>query len=545
MKIFKSLGLAALCIIATSCSETEQTAPEMVEDVVDTRPNILFIVADDLGFTDIGAFGGEIPTPNLDELAMEGLRLNNLHTAAACQSVRTMFMSSNGVSAALETRSSPNSQRNNLLKLEYAIIPELLQEAGYATYMTGKWDLGLDEGYTPATRGFDRSFVMLHGSSSYFAETFLVGDELGFQDDGQPANVNDLPEDFYVTEHYTDKMLKYLQSHEDGQPWFAYMPYTSPHWPLQLPDDWLDRYEGAYDMGYDKLREQRYASAIAVGVLPANSSMEDFEPLAEPWDNLSDEEKARYSRAQGLYAGMVEYLDMSIGRVISYLEASGQMDNTVIVFMSDHGASSGEHGVNTGRGPQGGGPSMPDNIDNSYDNFGKVNSFVDHGRGFGESASAPFKNLKGTIDEGGLRAAAFVHYSAAVAGGGVSSAFMSGLDLLPTFMEIAETEHPGVSTFRGREVKGILGTSAWAHLTGQAETVHSGTSNTVGWTRGGGGVLIRGDYKAINTVPPGQRGTTDWRLYNIVADPGEHQNLAVEQPELVAELATEWELNWK
>jgi arylsulfatase A-like enzyme len=257
MKIFKSLGLAALCIIATSCSETEQTAPEMVEDVVDTRPNILFIVADDLGFTDIGAFGGEIPTPNLDELAMEGLRLNNLHTAAACQSVRTMFMSSNGVSVALETRPSPNNQRNNLLKLEYAIIPELLQEAGYATYMTGKWDLGLDEGYTPATRGFDRSFVMLHGSSSYFAETFLVGDDLGFQDDGRPANIKDLPEDFYVTEHYTDKMLEYLQSHEDGQPWFAYMPYTSPHWPLQLPDDWLDRYEGAYDMGYDKLREQR------------------------------------------------------------------------------------------------------------------------------------------------------------------------------------------------------------------------------------------------------------------------------------------------
>jgi len=545
MKMFKDLGLVALCCIAISCTETEQAVPETVEAVVDSRPNILFIVADDLGFTDIGAFGSEIPTPNLDELAMQGLRLNNLHTAAACQSVRTMFMTSNGVSAALETRPDQDNQRDNLLKLEYATIPELLQDAGYATYMTGKWDLGRDEGYTPATRGFDRSFVMLHGSSSYFAETFIVGDELGFQDDGQPANVEDLPEDFYATEHYTDKMLEYLQSHEAGRPWFAYMPYTSPHWPLQLPDEWLDRHEGAYDMGYDKLREQRYTSAMAAGVLPANSSMEDFKPLAEPWDDLSDEEKARYSKAQGLYAGMVEYLDMSTGRVINYLEESGQMDNTVIVFMSDHGASSGEHGVDTGRGPRGGGPVMPDQIDNSYDNFGKKGSFVDHGRGFGESASAPFKNLKGTIDEGGLRAAAFVHYPAAVAGGGVSSAFMSGLDLLPTFMEIAETEHPGVSNFRGREIKGILGSSAWTHLTGQADSVHSESSNTVGWIRGGGGVLIRGDYKLINTVPPGQRGTTDWRLYNIVADPGEHRDLAAGQPELVAEMAMEWELNWK
>lgn len=545
MKVFKRLGFVTLLVIATGCSEIEQAAPEMVKAVADIRPNILFIVADDLGFTDIGAFGSEIPTPNLDELAIQGLRLNNLHTAAACQNVRAMFMSSNGTSAVLEKRPVKHTQRDNLLKLEYAIIPELLQEAGYATYMAGKWDLGLDEGYTPATRGFDRSFVNVHASSSYFAEPFLVGDVLGFQDDGQPMNVEDLPEDFYATDHYTDKMLEYLQSHEEGQPWFAYMPYTSPHWPLQLPDDWLSRYEGAYDMGYDELREQRYASAMQAGVLPANSSLEDFEPLAEPWDNLSDEEKARYSRAQGLYAGMVEYLDMSIGRVISYLEESRQMDNTVIVFMSDHGASSGEHGVGTGRGPRGGGPTVPDHIDNSYDNFGKIGSFVDHGRGFGESASAPFQHLKGTINEGGLRAVSFVHYPAAVAGGGVSSAFMSGMDLLPTFMEIAETEHPGASTFRGREVKDILGTSAWSHLTGQAETVHAGTSNTVGWTRGGGGALIRGDYKAINTVAPGQRGTTDWRLYNIVADPGEHRDLAVEQPELVAELAMEWELNWK
>lgn len=562
MNFSKYLAYSATLILVTACSKVPDSAEPMQEasmampestSIADTRPNILFIVADDLGFTDIGAFGSEIATPVLDELAHEGLRINNLHAGSACQQTRTMLMASTGHARGVQNRPAKfknpigfeGGARDNLLKLDFATIPELLQDAGYATYMTGKWDLGWDEGYTPATRGFDHSFVQLNGASSYFAEEFETGSATGFEDDGNTLAFSDLSEDFYVTDHYTNKMLEYLEATEEGQPWFAYMPYTAPHWPLQLPEEWLDLYAGQYEMGYDVLREQRFASAMEAGVLPANSSLENFKPQAEPWDDLSAEEQRKYSRAMEIYAAMIAHLDMSIGRIISHLEETAQMDNTVIVFTSDHGASSAEHGVHTGRGPHQVRPTIPEWTDNSFENFGHINSYIDHGRGFGEAASAPFRYLKGSITEGGLRAASFIRYPAKIEAGGVTSAYMTMMDILPTFMDIAGTEHPGAGSFRGREVVDILGTSAWPLLTGQADAVH-GPMDTAGWSsRGGGGALIRGDYKLINAAAPGEQGLTEWRLYNLVDDPGEHFELSTAHPELVAELVEEWETNWR
>jgi arylsulfatase A-like enzyme len=544
MNTFKGLlTFAVVLIIAAGCAEKAQEPPPI--STADTRPNILFIVADDLGFTDLGSFGSEISTPTLDELAFGGLRIANLHAGQACQQTRTMLMASSGHARPIEVRPAlVGGQRNNLLSRKWAIIPELLQSAGYATFMTGKWDLGWDEGYTPATRGFDRSFVQLNGASSYFRELLLVPLSVGFEDDGVRLKLDDLDEDFYATDHYTNKMLEYLSEAEEGKPWFAYMPYTAPHWPLQLPDDWLDRYAGQYEMGYDELRKQRFARALELGVIPANSSLEKFDPQVEPWDDLSAEEQRKYARAQEIYAGMIEHLDMSIARIISHLEESGQIENTVIVFTSDHGASDGEHGVNTGRVPKGRGPTPPDGTDNSLENFGRINSFVDHGRGFGESASAPFKYHKGSLTEGGLRAAGFVYYPAEVSAGGVTHTYMTMMDVLPTFMEIAGTEHPGAGMFNGREINDILGRSLWPHLTGQADVVH-GDNYSVGWSGGGGGALIRGVYKLINTSAPGERGTTEWRLYNLIDDPGEHLNIASQHPEMLREMIEEWETNWR
>ncbi len=532
-----SITLFALIVLGglQACSSSDPVTPG------DSRPNILFIVADDIGFTDLGAFGSEISTPNLDRLAHEGLRLNNLHAASACRGTRLMLMASAGAVAA--NHPMPEAARGGVLGLDYATIPELLQDAGYATYATGKWDLGNIDGYTAAARGFDRSFVQLGGSASYFAE-YLMSDVLGYEEDGRSVGLADLRDDFYATEHYTDKMLEYLRSTEDGTPWFAYMPYTAPHWPLQLPEDWLDRYAGRYDAGYDVLREQRYERAVEAGVLPAGASLVGFEPVTEPWSNLGPNEQRRYARAQEIYAGMVEFLDMSVGRVIDYLEESGQLDNTVIVFTADHGASAGEHGVETGRVPStGGGPTVPDHIDNSLENFGRPGSFIDHGRGFGEAATAPFKYQKGSISEGGLRAAAFVRYPTAISGGGVSNAFMSMMDILPTFMDIAGTEHPGAGPYKDREINAIVGRSAWPHLTGKASTVHAPT-DAAGWTGGGGGALIRGGYKIINRPPLGGMGTAPWRLYNLETDPGETRDIAEDYPELVTELVQEWETDW-
>jgi arylsulfatase len=520
--------------------DTGQTdATDVDAGPTDNRPNILYIVADDLGFTDLGAFGSEIPTPNLDRLAYEGIRLNNFHAAAACRPSRLMMMS--GVSHAAANHPLPDAGRGGVLGRDYAIIPELLKDAGYATYITGKWDLGDVAGYTPGARGFDRSFVEIGGSGSFFGRRFM--DRFGYHEDDVRLNPEDLPDDFYATGYYTDRMLEFLRSTDAGQPWFAYMPYTAPHWPLQLPDDWLDRHAGNYDDGYDALRERRFASALAAGVLPAGSDLDGFAPVAEPWADLSPEEQRRYSRAQEIFAGMVEYLDMSVGRIVDYLEESGQLDNTVIVFTGDHGASAGEHGVDTGRGPSGGGgPTVSDTVDNRLENFGRPGSFIDHGRGFGEAASAPFKYQKGTIHEGGLRSASFVRYPAAVEGGSVSDTFITMMDILPTFLDIADTEHPGAGPYRdGRTINDIVGRSAWPYLTGRAEVVHT-PADSAGWS---GGALIRGNYKIINRPPPGGMGETPWHLYDLSVDPGERNDIAAELPELLDELVAEWETNWR
>ena len=542
------IGLAGLSLVGimSGCApDTEQSSGTIPDATPDTaaaqRPNILYIVADDLGFTDLGAFGSEIPTPNIDELAFAGVRLTNFHAAAACQQTRVMLMASTGVSGALEMRPrQPSGERANRLSLNWAILPEFLQDAGYATYMTGKWDLGLQEGYTPATRGFDRSFVQLGASASHFPE-ILWDDYSLYRLDGQTVEYEDLPADFYSTNYYTDRMIEFIDSGES--PWFGFVPYTTPHWPLHVPEDWLDRYAGRYDDGYDALREARVAKAGELGVVPEGAVLDDFEPVAPPWPEVPAEQQRKYARAQELYAAMVENMDVNVGRLIDYLEQSGQLENTVIVFTSDHGASSGSHGVEP-RGPNAGGPTVPDFIDNRFENWGRPNSFVDHGRGFAEAATAPLTGHKGTLSEGGLRAAGFVHYPAAIEAGQINGAFMSMLDILPTFLDIAGTAHPGASTFRGREIHDILGRSFWPHLTGESAEVHL-TTDTVGWAGGAGGALIRGDYKVINTPAAGGMGTTPWRLYNIAGDPGERTDLAGEMPELTAELAQVWEQNWR
>ena len=513
---------------ATGNAESEQTG---------NTPNILYIVADDLGYTDIGPFGSEIPTPNLDELAFAGVRLTNFHADRACQPTRVMLMASQGTAAALQLIGNPmTGRRGNLLSRDWAILPELLQDAGYTTFMAGKWDLGAGEGYTPATRGFDRSFVLMDASASHFAELFWE-DPMPYEDDGVPLRIDQLPEDFYATEYYTDRMLEFLKAHDGVTPWFAYVPYTAPHWPLQLPDDWLDRHTGRYDEGYDVLRSERYARARELGVIPEGGDLNAFEATAPAWSELDAQMQRRQARAYEIYAGMVEYMDMSVGRLVDYLEESGQLENTVVMFSGDHGASSSDAGMNEGMAPRG----IPDR-DNSIENFGRPGSFIGAGRGFAEAGSAPFRGSKGGHLEGGLRAAAFVHYPAAIPAGEVNHTFMTIMDVLPTFLEIAGTEHPGASVFRGREIKGIVGRSFWPHLTGQSATVHM-PGDVAGWEEGGAGALIRGDYKLFSGLD-GDGAVTPWELYNIAKDPGETRDLAAEHPELVAELAADWETNW-
>lgn len=522
----------------------------------DEQPNILWVVVDDLGFTDLGAFGSEIPTPNLDRLAFEGMRLTNLHAAANCQATRLMMMAGTSIANARvpfpEHLEIPAGQRDSELSQDWATIAELLKDAGYQTYMAGKWDLGAYEG-SPINRGFDRAYALIGASTNYLGD---IMHPVAFEDDGRLFEpVGEFPDGYYSTEHFTDKILEYVQSSDHASPWFAFLSFNAVHWPLQLPEDWLDRHSGRYDAGYDVLREQRVARATELGVIPDGLSLEKFEPIAELWARLSPQEQRRYSRAQEIYAGVVEYVDMSVGRLVDYLEETDQLDNTLIMVMSDHGGSAEESGVTTGRLP-----SLsrmradPDVVDNSLGNFGRSGSWIDHGIGFAEAASAPLRQYKATLNEGGLRAASFVRYPGGIPAGGVSHTFVTVMDILPTFLEVAGTKHPGAGEFQGRQINDILGRSFLAHLKGETETVHP-PSYTVGWIRGdAAGALIRGDYKIVNDLEmgptqgpgPGSGSAVGrWRLYNLAEDPGETNDLSSELPELTAELVTEWETNWR
>jgi arylsulfatase len=514
----------------------------------DERPNILLIVADDLGFTDLGAFGSEIPTPTLDALAYEGVRLTNFHTGRACQQTRSMLMSGRGYSGVIQHKPlRADGERANELRTDVATVPELLREAGYRTYMSGKWDLGLTRDTMPVARGFDRSFALLEASSSQFAEYFWDKKSY-YQEDSQALQLEDLPADFYTTQTYTDKMLEYLQAHDDAAPWFGYVAYTAPHWPLQVPDEWLDRYAGNYDAGYDVLRTERARRATELGVIPDGASLANYKPTAAQWSTLTPDLQKRYARSQEIYASMIELLDQQIGRLVSYLEETGQLENTVIFFMSDHGASAAEIGVMDGPS------SMPEHFngvvaqrDNTLANIGRIGSFVDHGRGFGEAVTAPLKYFKGSMFEGGIRAAAFVHYPAAIRRAEINNTFVTVMDILPSFLDIADTEHPGAVRFNGRDIQSIQGRSFWPHLTGNATTVH-GDDHAAGWSAGPVGAIIEGKYKLINQPAPGVRITDTvppWHLYDINSDPGEINDIASMHPELVESLARKWEQHWR
>jgi len=547
-------ALGAITVLVACTPETPIVTPGASGSVAaeTDAPNILFIVVDDLGFSDLGAFGSEIPTPNIDRLAYEGVRLTNLHAAANCQSSRVMFMASTSIANGLERyprdAAVPPGIRGTHLSLDWATIPELLQDAGYQTFMTGKWDLGGLE-HAPARRGFDRSFALLGASANYFG----TGQRPTlYEDDGRLIDLEELPADFYTTDLFTDKMLEYLRSSDGDSPWFAYVSYNAVHWPLMLPDEWLDRHAGRYDDGYDVLREQRVSRATERGVIPPGLSLESFSAVAEPWERLSTDERARISRAQEVYAGLVEHTDMSVGRLINYLEESGQLENTVVMLIADHGGSAADSGVDTGRLPtvanlRGLDPSE---VDNSLENFGRDGSFIDHGIGFGEAASAPFRHFKATLSEGGLTAASFIRYPGVVPAGGVNDSLLTVMDIMPTFLEVAGTEHPGAGEFQGRFIHGILGRSFLPLVTGAVDSVHP-PDESLGWYRGGVGAVIRGDYKIINDIELGpQQGLgmgmrgAPWRLYNLATDRGETNDLAADLPDLTAELAAEWEAVW-
>jgi len=511
------------------------------------RPNFLVIVTDDLGFSDLGAFGGEIDTPNLDRLARSGLRLTDFHSAPACSPTRAMLMTGAdphvvGIGTMLEVKlpdfkGAPGYE--GYLNSRVVTLTELLRDAGYLTLMSGKWHLGATLETSPWARGFQRSFSLLPAGASHYGlgevNRFATVSTIYMEDQ---QVLDQLPENFYSTDSFTDKLLEYLGERSDPtQPFFAYLPFTAPHWPLQAPAETVARYRGVYDEGPEVLRERRLQRLKELGLCAPD--VRPHPMVADgtrPWTELTAQERAVSARTMEVYAAMVDRIDLNVGRVVRYLEQTVELDDTVIVFLSDNGAE----GAIVEAMPLYGEMIMQEieaHYDNSLDNIGNPTSCIWYGPRWAQAATAPSRLHKAFTAEGGIRVPAFITYPGFQRQGAIGEAFATAMDIMPTLLELAGTRHPG-KHYKGREVIDPVGQSAVAYLQGQAETIHDETRST-GWELFGRRAIRQGDWKALHLPPP--YGTGTWQLYNLALDPGEIDDLAAAHPERLAELLRLWD----
>lgn len=502
------------------------------------KPNILVIVADDMARSDLASFGGEIETPTLDALAGEGVRLSGFHTAPNCSPSRAMLLTGvdnhvaglGNMSEFMQPEQRGKPGYENRLNERAASFAEVFQDAGYNTYMTGKWHLGRSEEHSPLSKGFDKSYVLIQGGASHFYDMkgFWGRDPKAlYREDGKEV---DVPEGFFSTDFYTDRMIEYIDSgRKSGKPFFAYLAYTAPHWPLQAPEEWIDKYKGRYDRGYEALRQERLTGMKNLGLLPAD--VEANLPMASglpAWEQLSEEQRKSEARVMELYAAMVSHMDHGIGRVIDHLKNTGLYDNTLIVFLADNGAS-GNSPANIGNNREW----IKANFDNSLENMGRQHSFVDLGAQWAQVAAAPSPMYKGFTTQGGINTPAIIRYPDMPGQGSVISATTHVMDIMPTALELAGVEHPG-KKFRGREVHPLQGRSMLPLIKGEAVP-----ERVLGWELFDRRALRKGDWKLVMIEKPYGKG--EWELYNIARDPSESQDLATAEPEKMQELLAGWD----
>lgn len=529
-------GLIALGIGCTKrdapSSAVPEASPPQVETTEESRPNFLIVMVDDMGYTDVGAFGGEIDTPNVDSLAVAGVRLSDFHTSASCSPSRSMLLSgADNHRAGLGTMAEllSDAQRGQpgyegYLNERVASMAEVLRAGGYRSYMAGKWHLGHEDGQLPSDRGFDRSLVLVDGGASHFADmagAIPADHPATYARDGE--RLSELPGDFYSSRSYADFLIDAIRAGraESERPFLAYLAFTAPHDPLHVPEPWLSRYRGRYDGGYEELKAARAAGAAAAGLVPTGAPVRPMLDATPRWSALNADERAYQSRLMEVYAGMVSNLDYHLGRVLAYLRDVGEYENTIILFLSDNGPNAGRLEEYPGNADG----VFLSQFDQSVENVGNPGSAHAYGSGWAQASAGPFAHFKMTIGEGGIRAP-FIAVGPGIAPGRTSGAFATIMDVVPTLLEAAGVQHP--DNIDGRPVLPMDGRSMLGLLVGREERVHPDAAYVAG-EMGGGMYVRQGRYKAALLARPHGNGT--WALYDLSTDPGETTDLATREPE--------------
>ena len=492
------------------------------------RPNIIVILADDMGFSDLGSYGSEIETPNLDRLAENGLRMTQFYNTARCSPTRAslltgLYPQQAGVAQLDGNLGAPAYQ--GYLDESTVTVAEVLREAGYKSYLAGKWHVGREEGQWPMDRGFDRYYGLVEGASSYYTNIDYRdpnGEERRvFGEGNEPIDLPRVTEEewrrnegYHMTNAFTDHALEFLEQHDREAPFFLYLAYTAPHWPLHaFPKD-IQKYQGTYDIGWDSLRALRFENQRELGLF------EDDVVLAPTSDRVASWEEAEASRKEAwqvemtLYAAVVHHMDRQIGRVIDRLEKNGELDNTLILFLSDNG------GCHTT--PQ------YDHLDGAP---GGPNSFPTYGYEGAEVSNVPFRLWKQFIHQGGISSPFIAHYPDMISPGVINRENAAhAIDLMPTFIELAGAEYP--EERNGHPVTPMEGVSLVPVF--QGETFER--NGPLYFAHQGNRGIRSGDWKAVSA-----RMDRQWELYNVADDPTELNDLSEEFPEVRQELVGKYE----
>lgn len=490
-----------------------------------SRPNVLIILADDMGYSDLGCYGGEIHTPRLDALAQAGLRFTQFYNAARCCPTRASLLTGlyphqAGVGSMTGNQGTPAYQ--GYLNDRSVTIAEVLKAAGYRTYMSGKWHVGDKKGHWPLDRGFERYFGLINGASNYFNNVYYRDPSRGLTIllDDQPFEVPATTEamwqrneGFYLTDAFTDHAVEFLDGHRSEQPFFFYLPYTTPHWPLHaFPAD-IAKYEGKYSAGWDRLRQQRYRKQIELGIVDASVKPAQTDEQVVPWNEATEEARGEFEVEMAIYAAMIDRMDRNIGRVIDKLKQMGQFDNTLILFLSDNGGCHTtpvfEHLQGTPGGP---------------------NSFPCYGFMGAELSNVPFRKYKQFIHEGGIASPLIVHYPNLIKKGRIEKQPGHLIDIMPTLVELCGARYP--DTRNGKRIKPMPGISLVPAFQGG----RLARKDPLYWEHVGNRGVRIGDWKLVAAKPD-----LEWELYNLAEDRTELDDLSERFPEKKQQLVKVYE----
>ncbi|MCF8470206.1 MAG: arylsulfatase [Parvibaculum sp.] len=532
MKLRDMAGLAAVLLACpAAAAEAGPPAPQ--------RPNIVLILADDVGFSDFGAYGSEIATPNIDALAARGVLFSNFHASPICAPSRAMLMT--GVDShlagvgnlpealPLEHRGEPGYLGH--LADDVVTVASRLQAAGYRTTMAGKWHLGHeDPGMLPPAHGFDRSFALdASGADNWEKRPYLpIYDDAPWFEDGAPA---DLPPDFYSSTFIVDKTIEYLdEGRERDEPFFSYLAFQAVHIPVQAPRAYVEKYDGVYKDGPEALREARFRGVVERGLVSADAKPGPMPEGLEAWDTLPDAEKRMRAKSMAVNAAMLEAMDANIGRFMQHLKETGEYDATVFFILSDNGPEPNDPLATPGFAQW----LRWVGYSRDIETLGEKGSFAFIGPEFASADASPGAFFKFHAGEGGIRVPLVVSGAHIPARGRVG-AFSFITDIAPTILDLAAVARE--PAFGGKKVKEITGRSLLSLLLDASQT-HYAVSEPVGVEAAGNVALFRGSYKLVRNMPP--YGDGKFHLYDIARDPGETADLSAAEPALLASMQADY-----